>query len=141
MESITASGAPRVSLDEKLQRIAEKILNEYKVAIQPGKLIELFVDGLCENPGAMHIGLYARQGDTALFAEHLAVGNGTCNEAEYIAVKSGLAILQLMSPTPIAPIQVFSDSQLVVKQVGREWRSSGTSPYLLWRTTRRCAAF
>jgi len=113
------------NLAEKLQATAEKIRNEYKVVIKPGELIELFVDGLCENPGAMHVGLHARQGGQVLFAEHLAVGNGTCNEAEYIALKSGLTILQLMSPTPVAPIQCYSDSQLVVKQVAGEWRSSG----------------
>ena len=114
-----------VNLDEKLKGKASNILNEYKVVIKPETPIELFVDGLCENPGAMHIGLHARQGGITLFAEHLAVGNGTCNEAEYIAVKSGLTLLQLLSPPAATPIKVFSDSQLVVKQVAGEWRSSG----------------
>lgn len=112
-------------IEEKLQAKADKVRSEYKVSLQPETAIELFVDGLCENPGAMHIGLHARQGQNSLFAEHLAVGNGTCNEAEYIAVKSGLILLQLLFPNPGVPIRVHSDSQLVTKQVAGEWRSSG----------------
>ncbi len=112
-------------LEEKIQTKAEKIRREYKVEIDPAKPIKLNVDGLCENPGAMHIGLIARQEDRILFAEHLYVGNGTCNEAEYIAVKSGLALLQILCPTPTIPVAVFSDSQLVTKQVAGLWKSSG----------------
>lgn len=112
-------------LEEKIQTKAEKIRREYKIEIDPAKPIKLNVDGLCENPGAMHIGLIARQEDRILFAEHLYVGNGTCNEAEYIAVKSGLALLQILCPTPAIPVAVFSDSQLVTKQVAGLWKSSG----------------
>ena len=113
------------TLEEKLKAKADKIANEYKVAIQPATPIDLFVDGLCENPGAMHIGLFARQNKETIFAEHLHVGNGTCNEAEYIALKSGLTLLQLLGPPAGTPVRVFSDSQLVIKQVNGEWRSSG----------------
>jgi len=112
-------------LEEKIQTKAEKIRREYKIEIDPAKPIILNVDGLCENPGAMHIGLIAKQEDRILFTEHLYVGNGTCNEAEYIAVKSGLALLQILCPNPAVPVAVFSDSQLVTKQVAGIWKSSG----------------
>lgn len=112
-------------LYQKLQAKAEQARRNQTPPFEPDVPIELYVDGLCENPGAMHIGLYAKQGERVLFAEHLAVGNGTCNEAEYIAVKSGLTLLQIAFPQPAIPVQVSSDSQLVVRQVNGEWRASG----------------
>lgn len=112
-------------LHEKLQVRAEQIRKLHSATFNPVIPITLNVDGLCENPGAMHVGLYAKQGDQVLFAEHLAVGYGTCNEAEYIAVKSGLVLLKSAFPQPATPVQVFSDSQLVCKQVKGEWRASG----------------
>jgi len=112
-------------LDDKLQARAHKIRDEYQITIQPGTPLDLFVDGLCENPGAMHIGLYAVQEKRVIFAEHFAVGNGTCNEAEYLAVKSGLALLQYLTPPPEVAIRAYSDSQLEVRQVAGEWRASG----------------
>ena len=73
----------------------------------------------------MHIGLFARQGNNCLFTRHTFVGHGTCNEAEYIAVKTGLTILQALYPEPGVPVVVFCDSQLVTKQVNNLWKSSG----------------
>ena len=113
-----------VSIDESLNKVIERVKG-YNVNINPDEQIELRVDGLCENPGAMHIGLYARQGDNTLFAEHMFVGFGTCNEAEYIAVRCGLLLLQSMCEVPKLPVLVFSDSQLVTKQVAGVWRSAG----------------
>src|SRR6185437_4537604 len=95
-------------LESKLAAKAETIRAVYHASLQPDVPIELFVDGASENPGGMHIGLHAKQGTETLFAEHLAVGYGTCNEAEYIALKSGLALLQLLFPTPGLPIRVRS---------------------------------
>lgn len=112
------------NIEEALAKVIARA-KEYQVTIDPEKSIELRVDGLCENPGAMHIGLYARQNDNTIFAEHMFVGYGTCNEAEYIAVRCGLLLLQALCPAPKLPIQVFSDSQLVTKQIAGVWRSSG----------------
>lgn len=75
--------------DQKTQEVIAEIRN-YNVSINREQKLELFTDGLCENPGAMHIGLFARQGNNCLFTRHTFVGHGTCNEAEYIAVKTGL---------------------------------------------------
>lgn len=110
--------------DERILGVIEEI-RQFNLSINDEQPIELFADGLCENPGAMHIGLFARQGSNCLFARHLAVGYGTCNEAEYIAVKTGLTILQALYPSPRVAIVVASDSQLVTKQVNGEWKSSG----------------
>jgi ribonuclease HI len=60
-----------------------------------------------------------------LFTRHTFVGHGTCNEAEYIAVKTGLTVLQALYPEPGVPVMVFCDSQLVTKQVNNLWKSSG----------------
>jgi len=111
-----------ISHDEKTQEVIAEIRN-YQVAITQEQPIELFVDGLCENPGAMHIGLFARQGTTCLFTRHMFAGHGTCNEAEYIAVKTGLAILQALYPQPGVAVKVFSDSQLVTNQVNGLWKA------------------
>src|SRR5437867_3993970 len=73
-----------ISHDEKVQEVIGEIRN-YNIPINREQPIELFADGLCENPGAMHIGLFARQGGTCLFTRLMFAGHGTCNEAEYIA--------------------------------------------------------
>jgi ribonuclease HI len=110
--------------DQKTQEVVAEIRN-YNISINREQKLELFTDGLCENPGAMHIGLFARQGNNCLFTRHTFAGHGTCNEAEYIAVKTGLTILQALYPEPGVPVVVCCDSQLVTKQVNNLWRSSG----------------
>lgn len=110
--------------DQKLQEVIEDI-RKYNIAIHDHQPVDLFTDGLCENPGAMHIGLFARQGSSCLFTRHMFVGHGTCNEAEYIAVKAGLCILQALYPEPKVPVNVHCDSQLVTKQVNGLWKTSG----------------
>ena len=110
--------------DQKTQDVVAEIRN-YNISINREQKLELFTDGLCENPGAMHIGLFARQGNNCLFTRHTFAGHGTCNEAEYIAVKTGLTILQALYPEPGVPVVVCCDSQLVTKQVNNLWKSSG----------------
>ena len=110
--------------DQKTQEVVAEIRN-YNISINHEQKLELFTDGLCENPGAMHIGLFARQGNNCLFTRHTFAGHGTCNEAEYIAVKTGLTILQALYPEPGVPVVVCCDSQLVTKQVNNLWKSSG----------------
>ena len=85
------------NFQEALNKVIKRV-QDYNVHLEEGSPIILHVDGLCENPGAMHIGLWAIQGDRCLFAEHMYVGHGTCNEAEYIALKSGLLIIQSCFP-------------------------------------------
>ncbi len=110
--------------DQKTQEVIAEIRN-YNVSINREQKLELFTDGMCENPGAMHIGLFARQGNNCLFTRHTFAGYGTCNEAEYIGVKTGLTILQALYPQPAVPVVVFCDSQLVTNQVNNLWKSSG----------------
>ena len=110
--------------DEKIQAVIAEI-RAYNISINREQTLELFTDGMCENPGAMHIGLFARQGNDCLFTRHTFAGYGTCNEAEYIGVKTGLTILQALYPQPAVPVVVFCDSQLVTNQVNNLWKSSG----------------
>ena len=93
--------------DQKTQEVIAEIRN-YNVSINREQKLELFTNGLCENPGAMHIGLFARQGNNCLFTRHTFVGHGTCNEAEYIAVKTGLTVLQALIPNPASPWWSFA---------------------------------
>ena len=46
--------AETMLLDQKTQEIVAEIRN-YNIPINREQRIELFTDGLCENPGAMHI--------------------------------------------------------------------------------------
>ena len=110
------------SVDEALQAVVERVRG-YGVQLKEGEAIKLNVDGLCENPGAMHIGMWARQGDQCLFAEHMFVGHGTCNEAEYLALKCGLRILQEVYPLPgalvISPTVCAGDFKNVASLVAK----------------------
>ncbi len=86
---------------DSLQNVIERV-KSYNNPLVEGEPIIVNVDGLCENPGPMHLGLWGHQGDRTLFAEHMSVGHGTCNEAEYLAVKCGLLIMQAISPQAAA---------------------------------------
>lgn len=127
--------------NEKIQEVVTEI-RAYQIPIDGEKPLELFADGLCENPGAMHIGLFARQGDACLFTRHMFVGHGTCNEAEYLAVEAGLAILQALYPQPGVPVCVSSDSQLVVNQVNGLWKAGKMQAhYIFLRKFRKTYPF
>jgi hypothetical protein len=52
----------RMFHDQEIQEIVAEI-RDYNISLNREQRIELFTDGLCENPGAMHIGLFARQGN------------------------------------------------------------------------------
>lgn len=78
-------------------------------------------DGACAgNPGRMGIGgvlLTADRETVATFSE--PAGMGTNNEAEYLAV---IRALELARDRGIGPLQVISDSQLVVRQLTGAYR-------------------
>ena len=116
MNTTTENKPQSTTLDEALQTVIARVKG-YNVPLKEGEPIKLYVDGLCENPGAMHVGLYARQENQCLFAEHMSVGHGTCNEAEYLALKFGLLILQEVYPQPGALVITPTVSAADIKNV------------------------
>ncbi len=125
------------TIQESLQTVLERVRG-YNNQVAEGEPIQLHVDGLCENPGEMHLGLWGHQGDKTLFAEHMFVGYGTCNEAEYLAVKCGVLIMQGLFPQAAAT-QILPDvtvEDIIVDQ----YRRAPAFVSKLNRTANRLAA-
>lgn len=88
--------------------------------------IDCFVDGACEprNPGGTGSwGAYAVSDGVVVIEECGVIGDGPTisnNVAEYAALFEALKLIkEKFGTTP--DITVFSDSQLVIKQMNREW--------------------
>ena len=100
----TPENDPKTALiNEALQSLIERV-RAYGVRLKENAPIKLYVDGMSENPGPMAVGLFARQNEQTLFAENLLCGLGTCNEAEYIALKVGLQLLQSLYSEPASVV-------------------------------------
>lgn len=81
---------------------------------------KLFTDGGSRgNPGPAGIGgvIYQADKEIAHFSKYL--GTGTNNQAEYTALLTGL---ELAKKHKINNLQCFLDSELVVKQLNKEYR-------------------
>lgn len=81
---------------------------------------KLFTDGGSRgNPGPAAIGgvLYQADKEIAHFSKYL--GTGTNNQAEYTALLTGL---ELAKKNKVTDLQCFLDSELVVKQLNKEYR-------------------
>jgi ribonuclease HI len=88
--------------------------------IQAKTQFKLFTDGGSRgNPGPAAIGgvLYQADKEIANFSKYL--GQGTNNQAEYNALLTGL---ELAKKHKIINLQCFLDSELVVKQLNKEYR-------------------
>lgn len=82
--------------------------------------IKLFTDGGSRgNPGPAAIGgvLYQDEQEIAHFSEY--IGETTNNQAEYKALLTGLELAQKHR---IQELECFLDSELVVKQLNKEYR-------------------
>ena len=88
--------------------------------IQAKTQFKLFTDGGSRgNPGPAAIGgvIYENDQEIAHFSKYL--GTGTNNQAEYTALLTGL---ELAKKHKINNLQCFLDSELVVKQLNKEYR-------------------
>ncbi len=85
-----------------------------------GKYIGYFDGASSGNPGDMGIG-YALldENRNILFEGAKYIGVGTNNEAEYVSL---IALLKLALRSGVKNIEIFGDSQLVIKQLLGEWR-------------------
>lgn len=78
-----------------------------------------YFDGASKgNPGESGIGTYIQKNGITIWEISKAIGITTCNVAEYTAL---ITLLAELKQRQIKRIQIFGDSQLVIKQVNREW--------------------
>lgn len=84
--------------------------------------VRLFVDGASRgNPGDAGAGVVIIQGESRLYKGGFYLGRGTNNEAEYWALLIGLQLVFNLGLTEY-PLFIFSDSQLMVRQIRGEYR-------------------
>jgi ribonuclease HI len=83
-------------------------------------MIEIYIDGACSgNPGPAAIGVVGYQEAKELFAISRSIGEATNNIAEYKAL---IAALKHGKAKGYDQIKIYSDSELLVKQMRGEYR-------------------
>lgn len=86
---------------------------------------KLFTDGAClGNPGPMGLGVHLILEDGEVHNKATPHGRGTNNVAEYSALIAGLRLAKKLG---VSRLEAFLDSQLVVKQILREYRVKDAS--------------
>lgn len=79
-----------------------------------------FIDGASSgNPGDAGIGIIIYKGKDAVLSESKYIGKQTNNYAEYTAL---IVLLEMVEKHGIKKIKVYSDSELVVKQMSGEYK-------------------
>ena len=83
--------------------------------------MRVYADGSCkDNPGLMGIGVSIQNGDgKELEAISLEVGQGTNNQAEFLAAIEGTMLAYTLDPTSL---ELILDSELVVKALNGEYK-------------------
>lgn len=78
-------------------------------------------DGSCgpTNPGNMGIGAILKVGEDVIGTVSAAAGQGTNNEAEWLAL---IGLLEKARELEVDELEVRGDSQLVIKQVMGKWK-------------------
>lgn len=113
------------------------------------RLIRAYSDGACDRTtGYMHVGIYAETDDgDVICCEHKGIRSksgsilpGSCNEAEFYALLDIMSRLEeFISATPDAAastVILHTDSMLLYKQVGNEWKINTDSLYYLVKRVR-----
>ncbi len=126
--------------DMKNWNTGEKKLFEYKIKTKPefdnlDSIYRGFFDGASSgNPGKMGIGFaIIDEVSNIKYAGSQHIGNGTNNEAEYVAL---ISLLKVANLGGIKNLKVFGDSQLVVKQIKGEWQVKAENLKPLFREAR-----
>ncbi len=103
-----------------IKDIDTNILDNIKERLGNSGLIKLFVDGAADlhTKTAGIGGVFYRGGDE-LFSFSEFIGSATNNEAEYGALIKGLEESHKLN---ISNIEIFADSELVVKQINGEYK-------------------
>ena len=106
-------------LSDKKYRINEVLDNLYK-KMNISHEVDMFIDGAADlNSKTAGIGgvIYKDNDELFTFSEYLH--DSTNNEAEYTALIRGLEYLIKMN---LLNVEIFSDSELVVKQISGEYK-------------------
>ena len=92
----------------------------------PSAPLEVYTDGASRgNPGPAAYGFIFVRNNEILFEEARTMGTATNNTAEYSAIISALTRAQECATEPV---RVYSDSELVIKQINNQYRI--TKPHL-----------
>ena len=82
----------------------------------------LYIDGASRNnPGPAGVGIYMLQDKQAIVQQGFYVGCKTNNQAEYLALLVGLFFAK-KTVQPKDHLTIFSDSQLLVRQIKGQYR-------------------
>ncbi|MBU2462223.1 ribonuclease HI family protein [bacterium] len=100
-------------------------------------MMEIYIDGACSgNPGPAAIGIVGYQEGKELFAISRPIGEATNNIAEYKAL---IAAIKHSEKENYLHIKIYSDSELLVKQMCGEYRVKNPNLKKLWtEATRLC---
>ncbi|WP_291493545.1 ribonuclease HI family protein [Desulfurella sp.] len=112
-----------ISIDDffgKIKQICEELeknnyLTKKKQSSNPNEILAVFIDGASSNnPGKAGIGIVFMQNGEIIKTVSEYIGEKTNNEAEYTAL---IKALEIGLDLGVKSIQVFSDSELIVKQI------------------------
>ncbi len=103
------------------ERSVEEVEGPVKLIAKP-VVWHLFIDGAARrNPGPAGAGVYILKDGMPFFQEGYYLGEQTNNQAEYTALLVGLYFVEQWKQ-PQDKLKVFSDSQLLIRQVQGMYR-------------------
>ncbi len=108
------------SAEEKIKTLGE---SKTKSKARSGELnvLNIFVDGAARgNPGPSGAGIFVTDGNLPLIQKGIYLGQKTNNQAEYLALLLALYYVSSycsLNKTQIPKLCIFSDSELLVKQI------------------------
>lgn len=96
-----------------------------RLAELPAGTIVAFTDGACSgNPGPTGSGVVIRFPDGRRVERHRALGEGTNNVGELVAIGMALALLDEAGVAPDAPVAIFTDSAYARGVLTLGWRAT-----------------
>lgn len=102
--------------EEDISKFLDKVIN----LINKNSEVEIYVDGASSsNPGKAGIGVILKVGNEAVESISKPIGDATNNVAEYTALIEGL---KLALQKGYKKIKVYSDSELIVKQIKGDYK-------------------
>ena len=97
-----------------------------KISISKSSTLKMFIDGASRgNPGFSGAGIYIEHNNTKFLAKGFFLGKKTNNQAEYLALTLGAFFLKkALTKLDSIPsnIEIISDSELLVKQMNKEYK-------------------
>lgn len=91
----------------------------------------LYIDGASRNnPGPAGAGIVLKQNEKKLLEKGYFLGNKTNNQAEYLALVLGLIIWKTLHKSD--HLTIFSDSELLIKQINGNYRVKNPELQLLF---------